>query len=132
MPFVREALKDRSTLEDWIKSYLNEELAKTDPLQFEIAFEENRDLSTSLDQKTLNGITKFVKENELDMREIHNNIKYHLPSFDAKWAMTWLKKDLPDFHERIVLHPRKTEFQLWLAKQITNIGEIIINTFKQY
>lgn len=132
MPFVSEALKDRETLEEWIIEYLNESLSRTDPLEFERAFENDVDLSENLDQNTLKNVKDFIRENQLDMREIHNSVRYHLPSFDKSWVMKWLAKDQPLLFERIVLHPQCNQFQAWLARNVRAVGNVISNTFRNY
>lgn len=125
--FVTNMLNNPEKFEKYLKGYLNDVVKKSDPSQFEYDFEHDVKWVSRIDPSHVEKIHNFIVEYNLDTQELLSKIRTYLPKYNTEWVMSWLYDEHPEFYDTIVLHPNKKSFEKWMALQIQEIGEYILN-----
>lgn len=128
LSITTQLLKDPKALEDYIKMYLDENIKKTDPYTFTTWFEKGISLVDQIDPTHMDLAKEFIKENNLDIREITATIRTNLPRFDKEWVMNWLKDNHKEFYNAIYVHPDRRQLESWLSRQVQDIGNHILDS----
>ena len=130
LSIMTDALEDPKALEEYLKGYLNDLTKKSDPYLFESQFEQGVHLLKEIDPMHLELAIEFIKENKLDISKLLHTLRTNMPRFNRVWVMKWLEEEHEDFWMVIKVHPRKNEFEMWLADQVQEISNWLITSLE--
>lgn len=117
---------DPDFLQEQLEKYLKEHLNQTNPDLFMDAFEKNVNITECIPAEEIEFVKRLSKDDP-NMPEIKRNILKNLNNFGRDWIMDWLFKNAPEYYQVIATHPKRTEFEIWIAAQISNIGKFIVS-----
>lgn len=121
--FAKQSSK-KEFLETQLTQYLKEHLQKTNVDEFIDSFEKNVNIVTLIPQEELEFIKKLAKDDP-NVPTIKRNILRNLSLFNKEWVLDWIFKEEPNYYQVIATHPKRDEFENWIAAQIQNMGKFI-------